>query len=445
MVNFLRSFIESPGIKTSDILVAITTISFDIHILELFGTLCAGATLHIAPRGMAGNGEALAALLASSRATIMQATPTTWRLLSVAGWRQQQGFKALCGGEAMPRDLAKELLERCEEVWNLYGPTETTVWSTCHKLTMDDASISIGKPIANTRVYIVDPAGAPRPIGAWGELWIGGAGVARGYHNLAAMTAQKFGDDPFTNRAGARVYRTGDTCRWTADGMLEFAGRGDNQIKIRGFRIETGEIETALRAHPLVADAVVTVWQERSIPMLVGYIVLVNPYHALTIDELRAHLRLSLPEYMIPSHIEQLAALPLTPNKKVDRNALPRPQITDGSQTPLQVSGASALETRLVALWSRILQRSVDTIDGTFFDLGGNSLLLVELQQAIQVELNTACTITALFQYPTIRSFAASVQLAMSAQSTAKISDRGARQRDVLRAMRARHNKDNTA
>ncbi len=256
-VNLLCSMKDVPGMNASDVLVAVTTLSFDIAGLELFLPLITGAKVVIASREVASDGNALMNLIASSGATIMQATPATWRLLLEAGWKGSDTFKILCGGEALPRELANELITRSSSLWNMYGPTETTIWSSMGIITSTDGPVFLGEPIANTQFYILDANLEPLPVGVAGELHIGGDGLARGYFNQADLTAAKFIPDPFSVNDEAKLYKTGDLVRRREDGNIEFLGRIDHQVKVRGYRIELGEIESALLEHPAVENAVV--------------------------------------------------------------------------------------------------------------------------------------------------------------------------------------------
>ncbi|HSK03487.1 MAG TPA: amino acid adenylation domain-containing protein, partial [Kofleriaceae bacterium] len=326
VVNFLAAMRDRPGLAAGDRLVAVTTLSFDIAVLELLLPLTAGAEVILATREQATDGTALRALLEQHRATIMQATPATWRMLLETGWRGGAGFKALCGGEGLPPELAEALLHRVGILWNMYGPTETTVWSTCGRVELGRGGVTIGQPIDNTEVWILDEHGDLAPIGVPGELYIGGAGVALGYHNRPELTEERFVPDRFSGRPGARLYRTGDLARWRADGRLQHLGRTDFQVKVRGYRIELGEIEVALARHGAVAEAVVTAQpgpggEQR----LVAYLVARPGAAAPQPAALREHLRLSLPDYMVPAVYVTLEKLPLTPNGKVDRRALPVP------------------------------------------------------------------------------------------------------------------------
>ena len=249
VVNLLASMQREPGLTEHDVLLAVTTFSFDISVLELFLPLAVGATTVIVSREVSSDGARIVEALERHQVTIMQATPTTWRLMIAAGWKGSDRLKVLCGGEALSKDLASDLLPRAASVWNMYGPTETTVWSTCYRLIDPKGPISIGRPIANTQIYILDPLLQPVPIGVPGEIYIGGAGVTRGYLKAPDLTAERFVANPFLQAPAVRMYRTGDLGRYLPDGNIEFLGRTDNQVKFRGFRIELGEIEAALGQH----------------------------------------------------------------------------------------------------------------------------------------------------------------------------------------------------
>jgi amino acid adenylation domain-containing protein len=263
VINLLTSAGRKIAFTPKDNLLAVTTLSFDIAGLELYLPLITGAKLTLASREEAGDGTRLASLMDSSGATVMQATPATWRLLLEAGWSGNKNLTVLCGGEALKRNLADELLSRSKAVWNFYGPTETTIWSTAWKVERGE-SVLIGRPLGNTQVYILDKNLQPVPTGAVGELHIGGDGLARGYLNRPEITAEKFIPDPFSKEPGRRLYKTGDLARFSPGGQLECLGRVDDQVKIRGFRIELGEIETVLRRHPGIAEAVVTARDDSS-------------------------------------------------------------------------------------------------------------------------------------------------------------------------------------
>jgi amino acid adenylation domain-containing protein len=383
VTNFLTSMRERPGLAETDRLVAVTTLSFDIAVLELQLPLTVGATVVLASRETATDGELLRDLLRGSQATVMQATPSTWRLLFEAGWDGGPAFKALVGGEALPRDVAEELLKRAGEVWNMYGPTETTVWSTCWKVESPLGSVLIGTPIGNTQTYVLDASKQPVPTGVPGELWIGGDGVTLGYLNRPELTRERFVDDPFVHVPGAKLYRTGDLARWRPDGTLEALGRTDFQVKVRGYRIELGEIETLLGRHPAVAQAVVVA---RPGPggenRLVGYVV-GRDGEAPSAAELRKMLRRELPDYMIPSAFVALDELPLTLNAKVDRRALPDPE-SPGAATVARVPPRTPTEILLAEVWCELLGVSQVAVHDNFFDLGGHSLLTMRALAAVE-------------------------------------------------------------
>jgi amino acid adenylation domain-containing protein len=384
LMNFLRAMQEKPGLLATDVLAAVTTISFDIAALELYLPLMAGARIELVSRQTASNGRSLARVLAASQSTVLQATPATWRMLLDAGWQGQKRLRALCGGEPLPRDLAEALLGRVAELWNLYGPTETTVWSTVARVPRGAEAISIGRPIRNTQIHILDQFGAPVPIGTAGEICIGGNGVAAGYHLRAALTAERFVPDPFSNVPGARMYRTGDLGRFGSDGNLYHLGRIDSQVKIRGFRIEPAEIEAVLRHHEAVQDAVVLAMQAAAGDQrLVAYIVYRNG-EDLTATDVRKYLRAKLPEFMIPSIFVALDSLPLSPNGKIDRAALPDPFKTARRTLSRRDPPAPGMETMMAEIWQSIL--SVQQIDAqdNFFEIGGHSLASLRVAQQVE-------------------------------------------------------------
>ncbi|HEY4575449.1 MAG TPA: amino acid adenylation domain-containing protein, partial [Thermoanaerobaculia bacterium] len=378
-VNFLASMAERPGLAADDVLLAVTTIAFDISVLELFLPLSQGARVELVGREVAADGFRLQERLAASGATVLQATPATWRLLLAAGWPGTPGLKALCGGEALPPELARELLARTRELWNVYGPTETTVWSAAHRLTAADAAgpqpVPLGRCVANTEIYLLgrfEEGLEPVPAGAAGELYIGGEGLARGYLGRPELTAERFVPDPFAGRPGARLYRTGDLVRRRSrDGALEYLGRVDHQVKIRGFRIELGEIEAVLSAQPAVRECAVVVRED--VPgdkRLVAYLALDTGLTGL--EAVQSALRRQLPQYMVPSAFVMLPALPLTPNGKVNRRALPAP---DGERHEVESSRErSPVEELLAGIWADLLGVARVEVRESFFELGGHSL-----------------------------------------------------------------------
>ena len=421
VVNFLLSMQQEPGIAPDDVLLAVTTLSFDISVLELLLPLVSGARVVIAARDEAADGERLLGLIEEHGVTFMQATPSLWRLLIEAGWAGAPRFKSLCGGEALPTDLVNSLVGRCSEVWNMYGPTETAIWSTCYRIPGLDTPILIGRPIANTRVYILDKARRPAPPGIQGELYIAGAGVARGYLNRPELTGERFLPDPFVSGPGERMYRTGDVGRFLANGNLEFRGRIDSQVKIRGFRIELGEIETVLASHPAVGAAVTRVIEVRpGDARLVAYTL---PRDGIEADgaELREYLRTPLPHYMIPQRFTVLETFPLLPNGKIDRGRLPAPDtIDDDAQAPVQAPRTES-ERLLVEIWSRLLGVEQVGVRGNFFDLGGHSLLVaaaiaeIRKRTGVRLEINR-------FVFETLEQLAASLPLASGPEAMPRTS-----------------------
>lgn len=406
IVNFLLTMAQTPGLTRADTLLAVTTLSFDIAALELFLPLIVGAKVVVASREVVSDGVRLLDLLDRSTATTMQATPVTWRLLLAAGWRGSPGLRALCGGEALPRDLAEQILARVGALWNMYGPTETTVWSLARRVESGAGPVPIGGPIGNTRIYLLDRAGQPVPRGVLGELYIGGAGVARGYLGRPDLTAERFVPDPFSLIPGARLYRTGDSARYHAAGRIEFLGRLDGQVKLRGFCIELGEIEVALTGHPAVRECAV-VLEAGDDPRLVAYLVPAEDAATLpSVRDLRAFLKGSLPEYMVPAACSWLDALPLTPNGKVDRRALPAVAavavVSEEPQGP-----RDDLERQLVAIWEATLGVAPIGVADNFFDLGGHSLVAVRLFARIEAAFGRKLPLATLFSAPTIGELAA--------------------------------------
>jgi amino acid adenylation domain-containing protein len=423
VVNFLNSMRQQPGLTEQDILVAVTTLSFDIAGLELFLPLSVGARVVLVNSQVAADGFQLAEVLKNSGATAMQATPATWRLLVDAGWQTQNHFKVLSGGESLPRDVADYLLDQASSVWNMYGPTETTIWSATHRVESGGGVIPVGRPINNTQIYILGPYFNPVPVGVPGELYIGGIGLARGYKNHPELVAEKFVPNPFSDEPGARLYKTGDRARYLSDGTIEFLGRMDNQVKIRGFRSELGEIEAVLSQNPAVRDAVVIAREDTpGDKRLVAYVVSSQAQIPATSD-LREFLKESLPEYMVPSAFVMLDALPLTPNGKVDRHALPPPDQTRPELSEKFVAPATPRDITIAEIWATVLKLEKVGIHDNFFELGGHSLLatqvISQMSEAFQVDIS----LRALFENPTVAGMAAQIAQTQRKRPTRQVME----------------------
>ena len=401
VLNFLKSMQREPGLSPNDRLLAITTLSFDIAGLEIFLPLITGAAVVVASRDIATDGVRLVEEIEKSQITVMQATPATWRLLLEAGWGGSPKLKVLCGGEALANDLAEALLPRSAELWNLYGPTETTIWSAAIRVVQGEV-IVLGPPIANTQFYIVDDDLQLMPIGVVGELCIGGDGLARGYLNRAELTAEKFIPNPFGN---GKIYRTGDLARYRADGKIEFLGRKDHQVKVRGFRIELGEIETVLSSHPAVQQSVVIAREDGPGEKRLAAYFTAN-VSELPVAELRTLATGRLPEYMIPSAFVQLKAFPLTPNGKIDRRALPKPNSDSSVSSHLRTPPRNQTEQTIADIWKEVLGVNDVGVSDNFFELGGYSLLLAKIHTRLRRAFSTEIPMVELFRYPTIESLA---------------------------------------
>jgi amino acid adenylation domain-containing protein len=418
VVNFLRSMQTEPGIDARDVIIAVTSLSFDILVLELFLPLSVGAKTVLVSREIAADGAALARVMSKHGATLLQATPTTWQLLLGTGWRPLGSVKMLCGGEALPPALAGRLLEGDATLWNVYGPTETTVWATAKQVKDASATISIGSPVANAQLYILDKYGEPVPIGVPGELHIGGAGVGRGYFNRQALTAETFIPDPFSGKAGERLYKTGDLARYVTGGEVEFIGRLDHQVKIRGFRIELGEIEAVLRQHAGVREAVVLAREDTpGNKRLVAYVLLREQQEdAELTTQLRNYLKARLPEHMLPSAFVVLDEFPLTPSGKLDRRALPEPLETRPALGETYLTPRTPVEETLTSIWEGILQISGIGVNDNFFELGGHSLLGTQVISRIRKAFGIELPLRTIFEKPSISEMAESIEAALKSE-----------------------------
>ncbi|MEE9335381.1 MAG: amino acid adenylation domain-containing protein [Granulosicoccaceae bacterium] len=441
MVNFLHSMQETPGLQAHDKLLAVTTVAFDISVLELFLPLITGASVDVAVRDLTFDGQQLAARIAEQSITAMQATPAVWRMLLAAGWEGSTGsspeFKALVGGETLPRKLAAALLPKVSSLWNMYGPTETTVWSTCDRVTDVNAPISIGKPIANTQILILDGSNNLCPLSIPGELCIAGDGVALGYVNRDELSQEKFISHPLKPDSKQHIYRTGDLARWTEAGKLEFLGRVDNQVKLHGFRIELEEIESVLGEVAGIDHAVVTLINDADNQFLAAYIVADASADDIPPNDLvlKEKLRQSLPLHMVPSSYRFIDAVPRMPNGKVDRKALPDPTGTATSLADAANADVYDLpenqpitdtEKTLREIWETTLKKERISVNSNFFDMGGNSISAMRIMSACKNQ-DISLSILDIFNLSTIRLCAlASDQAITSEGSTLVVPEKPA-------------------
>ncbi len=404
--NHLMSMQQLPGIKEDDIMLNITTITFDIAQLELFLPLISGAQLYISDMEESRDGRLLLETIESEKISIVQATPFNWQILLESGWNNPIPIKALCGGEALSKDLADKLCSKCDELWNMYGPTETTIWATIKKISPTDPIITIGKAIHNLQVYVLSDDLKEMPVNDVGEIYIGGVGVGKGYINSPELTEKVFIEDPFINKPGNRIYKTGDLGIQLPNGEIQCLGRIDHQIKIRGNRVETEEIEFQLKQQLNIKNAIVTGYKDVVGNLrLVAYIAPKNPVDPTKLDDQinlwKSNIENSLAEYMIPTDFMIINEVPLMLNGKVNRKALPPPIIkTYSHELRLPVS---ELEEELKNIWKRNMGIEKISTDDNFFELGGDSLIATKIM--LQVEKYTGKRIpnATLFQYQTIK------------------------------------------
>jgi amino acid adenylation domain-containing protein len=411
VVNLLLSMQRTVGVSGADVVLAVTTLSFDIAGLEIYLPLISGTCLTIAGAEQIVDGHSLRNLIAESGATVVQATPATWRLLTEAGWQGSSNLRILCGGETLPPDLAKALIERGNSVWNVYGPTETTIWSSLYRVTgHEQGSIPIGRPIANTTIYILDSDRNPVPVNVPGEIYIGGDGLARGYLNRLELTAERFVENWLSPEKSPRLYRTGDLGRFRSNGDIEYLGRVDSQVKLRGLRIELGEVESVLASHPQVGEAVVIVSGEGEQQKLTAYVVVNEDGRgAPSAGELRRHLRAKLPEYMVPASFLQVAGMPLLPSGKVNRRALATVQGVSLAEQGT-VAPRTEVEKKLAEMWAEVLKVKEVGVDQNFFELGGHSLLVLQVMTRIRREFDVELAVRTMFEEPTIAGLGIEVE-----------------------------------
>ncbi|WP_019912655.1 hybrid non-ribosomal peptide synthetase/type I polyketide synthase [Paenibacillus sp. HW567] len=414
LTNFLLSMRKKPGMTAEDKLLSVTTLSFDIFGLELFLPLISGALVVLATNREAADGRILGQLLATHGITVMQATPATWKLLLLSGYAGSSRLKALCGGESLPQDVAGELLPKVGSLWNMYGPTETTIWSSVAEIT-DAGHIPIGKPIDNTQIYILDPDKNPVPLGVYGEMYIGGAGVADGYVNHPQLTAENFVDNRFSSLS-AKMYRTGDIARFLPDGSLQCEGRMDDQVKIRGFRIELSEIRAVIAAYPGIKDNVVVLESEPETSdkkSITSYMVPAGP-EAVDINELKSYLLERLPSYMIPTQYFIIDEVPLSANQKIDKKKLRTMQQKLLVSAKVFKEPVSEAEKQISSIWRKLLHKETISITDSYFDLGGTSITVVLLQEQLREAFGIPLQVADIFSHPTVERLAGFIEMKIS-------------------------------
>jgi amino acid adenylation domain-containing protein len=444
IVNRLLWMQEAYGLSVADSVLQKTPFSFDVSVWEFFWPLMTGARLVMARPGGHQDSSYLVDLIAQEQITVLHFVPPMLQIfLEESGLNRCKSVRlVVCSGEALGVELQRRFHERMDaRLENLYGPTEASVdvtrWSS--EASVEREVIPIGRPIANTQMYVLGRRGEVLPVGVEGELFIAGTGLARGYLNRPELTAEKFIPDPLGEQTGGRLYRTGDLARYLPDGNIEFRGRVDHQVKVRGNRIELGEIEAVLAEHEQVREAVVIVREDAADDRrLVAYLVaeedVFKDGERLEPVELRRHLKERLPEYMIPSAFVQLAELPLTPNGKVDRRALPPPDglgqaTAAASYRPPQTE----VERLLAGVWQEVLRVERVGLFDNFFDLGGHSLLLVQVQGKVREALGREVSLLELFQYPSIESLAAHLSRQQSEPlSSQKGHERGKSRKELM-------------
>lgn len=406
LVNFLISMQKGLLLNDKDCLFSVTTYSFDISILEFFAPLISGSTVYVADHNVLSSPSNIIEHLEKVKPSIIQATPSFYQLLFNAGWKGDKNLKVLCGGDRLSEVLAEKLIENCGEVWNMYGPTETTIWSSMKLLHNPKDATNIGKPIHNTQFFIFDEFMNLLPIGFSGALYIAGDGLAKGYYKNDELTKERFKINPLDE--STLLYETGDVGRWNKNGEIEFLGRNDHQVKIRGFRIELGDIEHAIsQSSNFIKQVVVEAKEVNGEKVLVAYFVANE-----TIDktEIRNFLQGKLPDYMIPSFYLELDAFPLTPNKKVDRKALPNISTSDILKKEY-IAPSNNIEQELVEIWQEVLGVEKIGIRDHFFELGGHSLIMAQVINRVQKQLGLTISFTTFFENPTIEGLSGQSKL----------------------------------
>jgi amino acid adenylation domain-containing protein len=432
LVNLMYSLQKAPGITSNDKMLAVATISFDIAGVDLYLPLSSGAEIILADSITAKDGRALLDIIRGQTVTILQATPYTWRMMLEVGWDEQLPIKVFCGGEALAKDLAERLIPRSKEVWNMYGPTETTIYSIIKHVT-DANDITIGWPVANTQVYILDEEKNNLTNGEIGEIFIGGVGMAWGYLNRPDLTAERFIDNPFT--PGEKIYRTGDLAKLKPDGDIVYLGRIDHQVKVRGYRIELGEIEHNLGKQEGIKQAVVIAREDTpGIPRLVAYIVLESGQTGIPdksiLDKWDKELLAVLPEYMMPDDYVLMDMIPSTPNGKIDRKALPKPDYSHINRSEEYVAPRTSNEKLVADIWEEMMGLNKISIFDNFFQLGGRSLVAVKIMARLEQETGKRLPLATLFEYSTVEKLAARLEIdaeAITWESLVPIKPKGSK------------------
>ncbi len=418
-VNFIKSMSKTPGMCKDDKLLAVTTLSFDISVLELFLPISVGAPVIIANNDEVADGKRLMEIIETEKINILQATPATWNVLLLSGWKGDKNLVALCGGEAIQPTLVKNLLPKVAKLWNMYGPTETTVWSSCYEITDADSPILVGQPIDNTQIFILDNNNQIQPPNVYGEVCIGGKGVAVGYHNRDELTKEKFID----LEENTSVYKTGDSGRIRIDGSIELAGRLDHQIKLRGFRIEPGEIETAIGKEEGIKEVVVKIqhfsdFDER----LVAFVTSINSVTP-DFDAIKSSIGAYLPGYMIPSNFMLLDDMPKTANGKIDRKALilDIEEVTDVDEKASEE--ITSTQQEILQIWQKVLKSKSIGINDDFFSIGGNSLIALSIVEKIEKKFNAGFSLRLFFNNPTILSISKFIEQSLESNTKKKLNE----------------------
>ncbi len=414
VVDHHLAIIKALDLNPNETIFSVASIAFDPSVQDFFMPLMIGAQVYIASEEEKTNGFELKAALEKVKPTLMQATPSSWRMLLMANWEGNEELTILCGGEGLSKELAQKLIARSNRLYNIYGPTETTIWSTL-KLLEGDRSLTkaessyepIGRPIDNVQIYLLDKHKVPVPIGVAGEVYIGGVGVApNGYFKRGDLNAEKFIDNPFEKTFGEKLYSTGDMARYLTNGDLEYLYRADSQVKIRGFRIELGEIESAIDRYEEIQENVVIIREDqKDNKRLVAYYI---PKAGQTVDAdaLKKYLKAKIPDYMVPVAFVEMDKFPLTATMKVNRGKLPHPETTANAKQKTFKAAKTDIEKTLEGIWSKLLVMPKVSIDEDFFELGGHSLNAISMITLIEKETGKKIPLASLLENSTIEKLA---------------------------------------